>query len=221
MVYNGAMQKKIKRQLSEGPITRVEQYLAKRIAPYVPSRITPNSITIVSALAGILTGASYVLTSLSREMILIANLFILLHWIGDALDGALARYRKTSNKTGFYLDHMLDAVTVSSIFIGLYASNLTHTAFPLIFALLYFMLEINVMAQAILFGSFNISVSIFGPAEAQFLLIAGNIAAYFLAPKGILFWDAGSLVGTIILALGFIYSFAQTVNKTMQLDRNA
>ena len=214
------MPKKIKRQLSEGPMTRLEQHVAKRIVPFIPSDISANNITAVTAFAGVLTGVSNAFTSWSREMFLVACIFMLLHWLGDALDGALARYRKTSSKNGFYMDHMLDAVTVSSIFIGLYLSTFTNTAWPLVFALLYLIMEINVMVQAILLGSFKISVFILGPAEAQFLFIAGNIAAYFLAPKGILFWDMGSIVGVIILSLAFTYSFIQTVAKTMRLDRN-
>ena len=222
------MNKTIKRQLSQGPATRLEQYIVKRIVSSVPKSITPTHLTIIAAIAGLLTGVSYLIADLWKPWLWAANVFVLIHWACDALDGTLARHRKTLTKTGFYLDHILDAATICFIIVGMYISHSSTTAFPLFFALMYLLLEINVMAQAIIFGTFPIAVGLFGPAEAQLLLILGNIAAFTTGDitltvsgtrNSLLFWDIGTLVGVGILIPAFIVLFSQTVARTLKLDR--
>ena len=223
-----AMNTTIKRQLSQGPATQLEQYVVKRIVSAVPKGITPTHLTIIAAIAGLLIGVSYLLADSWKPWILVTNVFILIHWIGDALDGTVARHRKALTKTGFYLDHMLDALTLCFIFVGMYFSGLTTTALPLVFALLYLLLEVNVMAQAIIFGTFPITVGLFGPAEAQLLLMLGNIVAFTTGTMtltlwgtrfSLLFWDIGMLVGVGILVPAFATLFSQTVVRTLTLDR--
>ncbi len=197
----------INRQLSLGPITQLEQHLAGRFIPLIPTRIAPNYLTISHGIFGMLAGLAYVLTNHYRGMLFAVNICIVFHWLGDALDGALARYRGIQSNTGFYLDHFLDAVVVISIFTGMYASNLTTTAWPLVLASLYLLLEINVLLQTIMVGTFDLSVSIFGPAEAQFLLIVGNVLAY-MVPN---FWDAASLIGAVTLFILCAFAFLRTL----------
>ncbi len=44
----------------------------------------------------------------------------MVQWIGDSLDGTLARVRGTERPTyGYYLDHLVDAIATAAIGIGL------------------------------------------------------------------------------------------------------
>lgn len=214
------MQPELERQLSQGPVTRIEQRIVKRLAPFVPTSITPNIITIAAAITGILTGVCLVLAAKWRVMLFAASFCMFLHWMGDALDGTVARYFKTSSKTGFYLDHMFDAVVLCAVLIGLYYSNVSDTALPLIFALIYLLMEINIILRAVMFGTFDMSVTIFGPAEANFIFITTNTLAFFF-PKisGFALWDVILFVATLFLLSTFFVTFLQTIKKTRILDR--
>jgi phosphatidylglycerophosphate synthase len=49
----------------------------------------------------------------------LSSLMLFLQWFTDSFDGALGRYRNTGiPKWGFFMDHFLDFVFMSSIFIG-------------------------------------------------------------------------------------------------------
>ena len=48
------------------------------------------------------------------------ELLLVVHWLGDSLDGTLARVRKAERPTyGYYLDHLADAVATAVIGLGL------------------------------------------------------------------------------------------------------
>jgi phosphatidylglycerophosphate synthase len=45
-----------------------------------------------------------------------ASALLVVHWLGDSLDGTLARVRKIERpKYGYYLDHLVDAVSTAVI----------------------------------------------------------------------------------------------------------
>jgi archaetidylinositol phosphate synthase len=85
-----------------------------------PSWVSPDMLTIFGFLAGILIGVSYLLTNLDKNFLWLANLGFVLNWLGDSLDGNLARYRKIERpRYGFFIDHAVDIITEVFIFLGL------------------------------------------------------------------------------------------------------
>jgi hypothetical protein len=73
-----------------------------------PTPISPNQITVISMVFGILTGVA--LASLSRLGLILGGLCIFLSAIFDCADGQLARMRGTSSPLGRILDGMADTV---------------------------------------------------------------------------------------------------------------
>jgi archaetidylinositol phosphate synthase len=50
----------------------------------------------------------------------VASGLLVLQWVGDSLDGTLARVRGIQRpKYGYYLDHMVDAIATAAIGLGL------------------------------------------------------------------------------------------------------
>ena len=50
----------------------------------------------------------------------VASALLVVQWIGDSLDGTLARVRGIERPTyGYYLDHLVDAIATAAIGIGL------------------------------------------------------------------------------------------------------
>src|SRR4029078_1082386 len=54
------------------------------------------------------------------RLAMVASALLVVHWLGDSLDGTLARVRHIERPTyGYYLDHLVDAVSTAAIGIGL------------------------------------------------------------------------------------------------------
>jgi phosphatidylglycerophosphate synthase len=61
-----------------------------------------------------------VLSSESKAWLWAASGLLVVQWIGDSLDGTLARVRGVQRpKYGYYLDHIVDAVATAAIGVGL------------------------------------------------------------------------------------------------------
>ncbi|MCX6160017.1 MAG: CDP-alcohol phosphatidyltransferase family protein [Ignavibacteriae bacterium] len=82
-----------------------------------PTNITPNQISVVSMIFGLLSGVmfafgNHVFFMLGGAMVLISNVL-------DCADGQLARLKKNGTKIGRVIDGFIDYVTGLSIFAGI------------------------------------------------------------------------------------------------------
>ena len=100
-----------------------------------------------------------------------------MHWLGDSLDGTLARVRKAERPTyGYYLDHLVDAVATAVIGLGLGLSPYMLLATGLAIVIAYLVLSINTYLETQAFGVFSLGYGRLGPTEARLGLIALNTA---------------------------------------------
>ena len=68
----------------------------------------------------------------------------MVHWLGDSLDGTLARVRRAERpRYGYYLDHLADAVATALIGLGLGLSAHMHLWTGLVLVIAYLALSIN------------------------------------------------------------------------------
>src|SRR5579871_1665125 len=115
--------------------TRIQQAitapLERRVlawfAAWTPGSISPDHLTALGFAAQILASAAYALSRWNKYFLIAATFFIALNWLGDSLDGTLARHRnRLRPRYGFYVDHMTD--TFGSIFLmyGLAISGYLH-----------------------------------------------------------------------------------------------
>jgi len=82
--------------------------------------ILPNDLTTLGVLAALGICAAYQLSNGGRAWLWAASLLLVVHWLGDSLDGTLARVRGIQRpRYGYYLDHLVDAVSTAAIGIGL------------------------------------------------------------------------------------------------------
>ena len=74
-------------------------------------------------------GICYALTRWDRRALLLAIVCLALNWLGDSLDGTLARVRRQERpRYGFYVDHIVDILGAVALMCGLGASGLLHWA---------------------------------------------------------------------------------------------
>src|SRR5205814_38828 len=102
------------RFLLAGPEGRILRALAAR----VPRSIRSNHLTAIGTIAAAAAGIAYALTTYHPAWLWVASAMLVVNWLGDSLDGTLARVRGTQRpKYGYYLDHVVDAF--STVVIGL------------------------------------------------------------------------------------------------------
>ena len=188
-----------KRFLLAAPEARVLEGIAKRL----PAWIKPDHLTALGVLAALGIAAAYVLSNGNEAWLWAASALLVVHWLGDSLDGTLARVRKTERpRYGYYLDHLVDAFATAAIGIGLGLSPHMLLAVGLAIVVAYLILSINTYLETHAFGVFSLGYGRFGPTEARAMLIAVNtLLALGLIGNGLLDVLGIGLAAAMILAL--------------------
>jgi phosphatidylglycerophosphate synthase len=140
------------------------------------------------------------------------------HWLGDSLDGTLARVRKSERpRYGYYLDHLVDAFATAAIGIGLGLSPYMLLAVGLAIVVVYLILSINTYLETQAFGVFTLGYGRFGPTEARLMLIAVNTALVLgIIGTGLLDVLGIGLAAAMIAAL--IGRAARNLKKLAELE---
>jgi phosphatidylglycerophosphate synthase len=156
-------------------LAKPEKRLLTWIAARVPRRFLPDDFTALGVLAALGVCAAYQLSNQSLDWLWVASALLVVQWLGDSLDGTLARVRKIERPTyGYYLDHLVDAIATAAIGIGLGLSPLMLLSIGTLIVVGYLILSINVYLESYAFGRFSIGYGLIGPTEMRLILIALN-----------------------------------------------
>src|SRR5580692_3483946 len=113
--------RRINRSLTASIEKRALLWMAER----APRWVTSDRLTALGLVAQLGTGACYLLARYSRYALAGAILCLALNWLGDSLDGTLARVRGLERpRYGFYVDHMADIFGALALMGGLGCSGL-------------------------------------------------------------------------------------------------
>ncbi len=197
------------------------------MAARTPSGISPDHLTALGLVAQIGAGACYALASnlnqsRNRYWLLGVIACLALNWLGDSLDGTLARVRQRLRpRYGFYVDHMVDTVGALALMGGLALSGYMHPWIAMGLLVAFLMLSIQTYLAAYTLGEFRLSFWRFGPTELRILLAAGNLALfwkpaiYFFGGEYRLF-DVGGAIGLAGMGLMLVVF---TIENTVRLYR--
>jgi len=154
-----------------------ERRLLERMARRVPRRIRPNHFTALGMVGAAGAGVAYALTRDTLAWLWVASLMLGVHWLGDSLDGTLARVRGAERpKYGYYLDHVMGALSVVLVGVGIGVSGYVSATLMLGLVIAYLALAVNVYLEATVFGVVKVEYGRVGPTEARLALIAVNTA---------------------------------------------
>src|SRR5580700_8026329 len=147
------------------------------MAARTPSSISPDHLTALGLAAQIGAGACYALASWNLCWLLGVIACLALHWLGDSLDGTLARVRQRLRpRYGFYVDHMVDSFGALALMGGLAGSGYMHPWIAIGLLVGFLMLSIQSYLATHVLGEFRLSFWRFGPTELRVLLSIGNLA---------------------------------------------
>jgi len=150
---------------------RVLEWTARRL----PARVMPDHMTALGVLAAFGIAGAYLLSNGDKAWLWAASALLIVHWLGDSLDGTLARVRGIERpKYGYYLDHLVDALATAVIGLGLGLSPWMLLAVGLAIVIAYLVLSINTYLETYAFGVFTLGYGRLGPTEARLGLIVVN-----------------------------------------------
>ena len=156
-------------------LSAAEKRLLEAIARRLPRRVLPDDLTALGVLAAFGVMAAYALSNEASAWLWAASGLLIVQWLGDSLDGTLARVRQIERpRYGYYLDHIVDALATAAIGIGLGLSPHMDLWIGILIVVLYLVLSINVYLESMAFGEFDISYGKLGPTELRLVLITLN-----------------------------------------------
>jgi archaetidylinositol phosphate synthase len=210
--------RRVNRSLTAAAEKRVLVWMAAR----APRWVTSDQLTILGLGAQIGAGVCYGLARYNQYALLGVIVCLVLNWLGDSLDGTLARVRQQQRpRYGFYVDHMVDIFGAVALMCGLGYSGFLHwqTAVAMLVAFLLLAGESYLATYTL--SCFQLSQGIFGPTEIRILLIIGNLALLrspysTVLGHRILLFDLG---GTIAAIGMFAMALIVTMRHTAQLYR--
>jgi phosphatidylglycerophosphate synthase len=183
------------RFLLAAPERRALRWIAARL----PARVMPDHLTLLGVLAAFGIAGAYALSNASSAWLWVASGLLVVHWLGDSLDGTLARVRGIERpRYGYYLDHLVDAIATACIGIGMGLSPHMLLALGFGVVVAYLVLSINTYLETQALGTFALGYGRVGPTEMRVVLIALNtVLALGLVPHVLV---AGTGLGLLDLA---------------------
>lgn len=202
-----------------GPL---ERPALRWLAAHMPVWVTPDICTVVGVLGAVGIMISYALSNYDRNFLWLASLGFVVNWFGDSLDGTLARYRHIERPVyGFYIDHTVDALNETMIFLGLGLTPFIRFDIACLALIGYLLLSVLVFVRTCVVGEFKISYGKLGPTEIRVLAVLLNTAMFFGGVRT-LSWTLGDM-GTVtfspydllgaVLAIGLVAFFIVTATQ--------
>jgi len=207
-----AVEPRVAQRQLEGFTSRVEGRALAWLAARTPRWVTPDHLTALGLLAMMAAGILYAVSARFGVALLLVNVCLALNWLGDSLDGTLARYRRRQRpRYGFYIDHLVDAIGALCLVGGLAASGWMTPAVAWALLVAYYLFSINLYLAAHTLGTFKLSFGGMGGTELRLLLALVNTAVW-LSPgaevlgREVLLFDAIGVSATLALAATLVTS---------------
>jgi len=222
IIIKDAVEFRAAQRVNQSLTASVEKRALVWMAERAPRWVTSDRLTLLGLGAQVGAGLCYWLARYDRDGLVGVILCIVLNWLGDSLDGTLARVRGQQRpRYGFYVDHMVDIFGSVALMCGLGASGLLHWQTAIAMLLAFLILSSESYLATYTLERFHLSQGVFGPTEIRILLIAGTLAL-LRSPYATLFghrlllFDAG---GAIATAAMLTMAVAVTLRHTAELYR--
>ncbi len=195
------------------------------MAERAPSWLNSDHLTALGLASLLGAGLSYWYARSNPRALLLVIVCLALNWLGDSLDGTLARVRQRQRpRYGFYVDHVVDAFGTFFLLGGLALSGYMSERIAIGLLIVYFMMTIEVYLATYTLGTFHISFWKFSPTELRLLLMIGNLvllwrpAVKLLGCEWLLF-DIGGLIGIAGMSLMLIQAVARHTAQLYRAER--
>jgi archaetidylinositol phosphate synthase len=195
--------------LLEIPEKKALLWLAKR----TPRWIHSDHLTLLGLVSMLAAGASYWVASRNKYALIFVVVALAANWLGDSLDGTLARFRNCQRpRYGYYVDHVIDLFGTAALLGGLAFSGYISHLIALTLLAAFALVEAEVFLATHVQQIFRLSCFHVGPTELRIVLSIGTLyllhnPQVIIAGKGpFLLFDVGGTIASAGLFIAFIYS---------------
>lgn len=208
------------RRVNQALTAALEKRALQWMAARAPRWLSSDQLTLLGSGAQLGAGACYALSRYHRSALLAVILCLVLNWLGDSLDGTLARVRcQQRPRYGFYVDHMVDVYGAVALMCGLGLSGFLHWQMALAMLIAFLILACESYLSTYTLSHFQLSQGLFGPTELRLLLIAGNVALLHnpyanVFGHRVLLFDLGGAIATVCMV---VTAVMLTLRHTAQL----
>jgi len=179
------------------------------LAERTPAGINSDHLTAVGFAGQLAAGVFYALSRWNRYYLLAVIACLVVNWLGDSLDGTLARVRQQQRpRYGFYVDHMVDSFGAVAMMVGLAFSGYMHPWIAIGLLIGFLVLSIQSYLATYTMGEFHLSFWNFGPTELRLLLAVGNLALLrwpVVLHRQYRLFDIGGAIGLVAMTLMVIF----------------
>ena len=142
----------------------------------VPRAVVPDHLTACGVVGACLAATGFVLSTRGLFWLWLSSAGLLINWLGDSLDGNLARLRHIERpRYGFFVDHTCDLFAQSLMFVTLGLSPLAHFGTACLGLIVFLMAFVYTLITAQTRATMRITYAYFGPTEIRALLLTGNL----------------------------------------------
>ncbi len=218
----------ITRRVNCGLLAEPEAKSLDFLVVRLPGWVTPDQLSglgILGAGFGSL-GFALALTSWLSLGLVFAGLT--LNWLGDSLDGRLARHRRIERKTqGFIIDNGVDLIGYFLLALGFAASGLVSLPVPFLLLSLYMLLSNLALARLIITGVHELAVGYIGTTELRVGFLALAVLLFFLPDffravvplLDLTVLDFLSLFWALVMMLNFILVLRRDIRLAREADQ--
>ena len=209
----------------ESFLAPIEKRCLLWLAGHAPAWVNSDHLTLLGLAALLGAGLSYWWARWNPAGLYLAVVCLPLNWLGDSLDGTLARVRNRQRpRYGFYVDHEVDAFGALFLLGGLALSGYMSERIALGLLISYLMLAIEVYLATYTLGTFHISFWKISPTELRILLSLGNLALVWRPDQRVLgtscrLLDAGGAVGIVGMGLMLVMAVARHTRALYESER--
>src|SRR5579864_1283992 len=210
-------------RVQESWVASAEKRALLWLAARTPDRIGPDHLTILGLAAQVGAGIGYALAPWNRYVLLAVIVCLALNWLGDSLDGTLARVRQRLRpRYGFYVDHMVDSFGALALMGGLALSGYMQPSIAVGLLVAFLMLSIQSYLATHALDEFRLSFWRFGPTELRILLAIGNMALLWKPTVSLhgaryRLFDVGGAIGLLGMIVMLVFF---TLHNTVRLYRD-
>ncbi len=214
-------------RIQQSFVTKAEKRVLLWLAERMPKRVNSDHLTALGVFGMFGAGASYAFARYSHYGLLTACLFLAVNWLGDSLDGTLARYRQQQRpRYGFYVDHVIDCFGATALLSGMAFSGYVLPIIALLLLISYLLLSSEIFLATYVLGRFEMSYFKIGPTELRILLCIGNL--YLLYDPSVhafglrlTLFDVACVTGALGMAAIALTSFVRHARRLYDEERLA
>jgi archaetidylinositol phosphate synthase len=166
--------------INESWLYNYERPVLVWLALRLPKKINSDHLTVFGVAGALLAAIGFALSTVSADFLLVAPLGLLFNWLGDSLDGTLARVRNEERpRLGFLVDHTVDIVSQIILGLGCGLSPFVRLDMACLALIGYLVLVAYTFLRANVLSETKISYFRMGPTEIRIFLVMTALYFYY------------------------------------------